>query len=53
MIKHFYIVVILFSFSVKAELKVGGIPPSYLGIDNNGEEIQLSAKKGKVVVFVI
>ena len=44
------IIALLLSFSLKAEIKLGDTPPSYLGIDRSGEEIQLSDMKGKVVV---
>ena len=50
MIRSMLIIALLLSFSLKAEIKLGDTPPSYLGIDRSGEEIQLSDMKGKVVV---
>ncbi|PHS13156.1 MAG: thioredoxin family protein [Kangiella sp.] len=49
--KNFIWIVALFlSLSLKAEILVGEIPPSYLGKDKNGVKIELSEMKGKVVV---
>ena len=38
------------SLSSQAEVKVGDAAPSFLGKDNNGEEIKVADLKGKVVV---
>lgn len=48
--KILYVIAILLSFSLKAEIMVGEIPPSYLGKNRSGIEVQLSEMKGKVVV---
>ena len=50
MIKTLYVIALLLSFSLKAEIMVGETPPSYLGMNRGGIEVQLSKMKGKVVV---
>jgi thiol-disulfide isomerase/thioredoxin len=50
MIKTLSLIVFLFSFSLNAAVEVGDIPPSYLGENRNGDEVQLSEMGGKVVV---
>ena len=50
MIRTIWIVALFLSFSVKADIKIGETPPSYLGNNRSGEEVQLSDMKGKVVV---
>ena len=50
MIRIICIITLFLSFSLKAEIKVGEFPPSYLGMNRSGDEVQLSNMKGKVVV---
>ena len=45
-----WVAVLLFSVSINAKVSVGDMPPSYLGKDKNGDSIELSEMKGKVVV---
>lgn len=48
--KKFILFILLFPLSAMAELKVGDLPPSFLGKDRQGQAVQLSEMKGKVVV---
>lgn len=42
--------VLLFSTNSHAEIRVGDFPPSYLGKNRAGDDVQLSKMQGKVVV---
>ena len=43
-------IILILLTPLDAEVLVGDIPPSYLGKDKDGERVELSEMKGKVVV---
>jgi len=47
------LLIVVFSLNINAKtvLELGGIPPDFLGKDNNGDIVSLKDHKGKIVVI--